>query len=72
MDLRRRALGGQKTVSRKRAANEYFEGSGAVPVSAPSSLASSRNSSRAASRNVSQPPSEDEDLGNFSDETNLR
>lgn len=73
MDLRRRALKGGKTVSRKHAANEYAEGAGAVPASAASSQASSRNSSRAASsRAASRPPSEDEDEGNVSDETGFR
>lgn len=70
MDLRKRALKGGKTVSRKQAANEYAEGAGAVPVSGASSQASSRNSSRAASsRAASRAPSEDEDEGNLSDET---
>lgn len=73
MDLRKRALKGGKTVSRKQAANESAEGAGAVPVSAASSQASSRNSSRAASsRAASRAPSEDEDEGNISDETGFR
>lgn len=74
MDLRRRALGGGKTVSRKAAANEASEGANATPrgSSAASSRQSSRNTSRNPSRNPSRVPSEDEDAGSFSDDTAMR
>lgn len=61
-DLRRKALGGSKTVSRKAQSRQS---------SAASSRANSRTNSRVTSRAVSRAGS-DEEGGDLSDETNFR